>query len=97
MKTATVTEAKNGLSALLRNVKGGETVLITDRGIPVARIEPVHAPDDPTGRLERLVRAGIIRPGTGNVPAGILVGPTVRARKGGSVLDALLDERRTGR
>jgi prevent-host-death family protein len=97
VKTATVTEAKNGLSALLRKVQGGETVLITDRGIPIARIEPVHALDDPTGRLERLVRAGIIRPGSGSVPTGFLAGPTVKASKDGSVLDALLDERRTGR
>jgi prevent-host-death family protein len=97
MRTATVTEAKNGLSALLKKVQGGETVLITDRGVPIARIEPVHAPDDPTGRLERLVRAGIVRPGTGDLPPGILAGPTISTSKGGSVLDALLDERRTGR
>jgi prevent-host-death family protein len=97
MRTATVTEARNGLSALLKKVQGGETVLITDRGVPIARIEPVHAPDDPTGRLERLVRAGIVRPGTGKVPAAILAGPAVKASKGGSVLDALLEERRTGR
>jgi prevent-host-death family protein len=94
MKTTTVSEARNGLSALLKRVKGGETVLITHRGIPIARIEPVHAPDDPTGRLDRLVRAGIIRPGSGNVPASILAGPTVRAASmGGSVLDA---DRRPG-
>jgi prevent-host-death family protein len=97
MKTASVTEAKNGLSALLDRVKGGETVLITDRGVPVARIEPVHAPDDPTGNLERLARAGVIRPGTGTIPKSILAGPTVRAPKGGSVVKALLDERRTAR
>jgi prevent-host-death family protein len=97
MKTATITEAKNGLSALLKEVNSGETILITDRGVPIARIEPVHAPDDPTGRLERLVRAGIVRPGSAEVPAGILAGPTVRATGDGSVLDALIEERRTGR
>jgi prevent-host-death family protein len=97
MKMATVTEAKNGLSALLKKVQGGETVLITDRGVPIARIEPVHAPADPTGRLERLVRAGIVHPGSGKLPAGFLAGPTVKGRSGASVLDALLDERRTGR
>ena len=97
MKTATVTEAKNGLSALLKNVQRGETVLITDRGVPIARIEPVSSPDDSTGRLERLVRAGIIRPGNGEVPARILAGPTVKASNGGNVLDSLLEERRTGR
>jgi prevent-host-death family protein len=97
MRTATITEAKNGLSALLKWVRSGETVLITDRGIPIARLEPVRAPDDPTGRLERLVRTGVVEPGTGEVPPGILSGPAVRASKGASVLDALIDERRTGR
>jgi prevent-host-death family protein len=97
MRTTTITEAKNGLSALLKRVRAGETVLITDRGIPIARIEPVRAPDDPTGRLERLVRTGVVEPGTGELPPEILSGPTVRTSKGGSVLDALVDERRTGR
>jgi prevent-host-death family protein len=97
MKTATVTQVKNGLSALLDEVKGGTTVLITDRGVPVARIEPVHAPDDPSGRMERLVRAGIVRPGDGSLPPEILAGPTVTLRRGASVVDALIEERRTGR
>ena len=97
MRKATVTEVKNGLSALLDRVKGGETVLVTDRGVPVARIEPVHALEDPTGRLEALVRAGVIRPGTGTIPDSILKGPSIRAPQGHSVVEALLDERRTGR
>ena len=39
MKKASVSEAKNGLSALLDEVRQGETVLITHHGKPVARIE----------------------------------------------------------
>ena len=97
MKKATVTEVKNGLSALLDRVKGGETVLVTDRGVPVARIEPVHALEDPTGRLEGLVRAGVIRPGTGTIPTRSSKGPRSERRKATSVVEALLDERRTGR
>src|SRR5262245_18427443 len=97
MKTATITDAKNGLSALLDQVKGGESVLITDRGIPVARIEPVRAPDDPTGRMERLVRAGIIRPGSSTLSVEFGSGPTVKVRRNLSVVAALLEERRSGR
>ena len=40
MKSASVTETKNKLSALLEEVRRGETVLITHHGKPVARIEP---------------------------------------------------------
>ena len=37
MKTATISEVKNRLSAYLRAVRAGETVLILDRDQPVAR------------------------------------------------------------
>ena len=59
----TVTEAKNRLSSLLDRVKAGERIIITDRGVPVARLEPIAAAADPTGRLGRLERAGILRRG----------------------------------
>ena len=63
MKSASVSEAKNGLSALLDEVRRGETVLITHRGKPVARIESCQA----TGLTARegeaeLVQAGIADP-----------------------------------
>ena len=62
MLIATVTEAKNGLSALIDRVKGGESVLIVDRGTPVARLESViGAGPDPEGRVARLERAGAVR------------------------------------
>jgi prevent-host-death family protein len=41
MKTASITEAKNSLSALIDGLKSGSPVLIVDRGRPVARLEPV--------------------------------------------------------
>jgi len=41
MRTASVSEAKNSLRALLREIRGGATVVITDRGVPVARLMPV--------------------------------------------------------
>jgi len=41
MKKASITHAKNNLSALIDGLKGGSPVLIVDRGRPVARLEPV--------------------------------------------------------
>ena len=38
---ATVSEVKNGLSAFLRRVQTGESVLVLDRKTPVACIVPV--------------------------------------------------------
>ena len=72
MKTATITEAKNGLSALLDRVKAGESVVITDRGVPVAVLEPAPGRVDLDERLASLERRGLIRRGTGVLdPAAI--------------------------
>jgi prevent-host-death family protein len=98
MKTATITEAKNGLSALLEQVRAGQSVLILDRGIPVARIEPVpSAGGDQPGRLERLERAGLVRQPTRALDPSALGGPRPRAAEGASALAALLEERQQGR
>lgn len=40
MIRATISELKNGLSAYLRRVRSGETVLVLDRKTPVARLVP---------------------------------------------------------
>lgn len=37
-----IREVKNGLSRYLRRVKTGETITITERGVPVARLVPVE-------------------------------------------------------
>jgi hypothetical protein len=39
MKKASITEAKNRLSAIIDGLKRGAPVLIVDRGRPVARLE----------------------------------------------------------
>ena len=98
MKKASISEAKNNLSALIDRVKGGSPVLIVDRGRPVARLEPVSdVQSDDDGRLARLVRAGIVRPARGSVSPSALRGDPPRAKKGASALRALLEDRREGR
>ena len=97
MKTASITETKNQLSALIDRVRAGESVLILDRGVPVARLEPVAGDDDPTGRLQRLERAGILRIGRGAPPIDRLRAPLPKLAPGFSAVKALLEERRSGR
>lgn len=98
MLVATITEAKNRLSALIDSVRGGESVLIVDRGIPVARLESaVTAEADAGGRIARLQRAGLVRPAHGQPAAGKLVSAPPAARRGASGAQALIDERRAGR
>jgi prevent-host-death family protein len=100
MKTATISETKNSLSALLDRVRHGESILVTDRGRPVARLEPVAGADQPgpdEGRLARLERAGIIRRARrARLDEIVRVAPPAPER-GGDILAALLDERRAGR
>ncbi len=96
MKSSTITEAKSGLSALIDRARAGETVLITDRGVPVARLEPVSTSTDPTGRADRLTRVGLMRPGSGALPADFLEGPFTRTPEGFGLVDAVIEERRSG-
>jgi prevent-host-death family protein len=99
MKTATITEAKNQLSALIDQVRHGETVVITDRGRPVARLVSAvtDAADDPEGRLARLERRGGLRRGTSPPPRALILQAPPKTRRASGVLEALLAERREGR
>jgi len=95
---ASITEAKNNLSALIDSVKGGTPVLIVDRGRPVARLEPVNgvaSSDD--GRLDRLVRDGVVRPARGVMPKALVATKPPRGKKSASGVRALLEERRASR
>ena len=42
MIRANISELRNGLSAYLRRVRRGESVLILDRDVPIARLTPVE-------------------------------------------------------
>ena len=98
MKKASITEAKNNLSALIDRVKGGSPILIVDRGRPVARLESVHeAHVDDEGRLGRLVREGIVRPARAATPKALFATRPPRLMKGASGVRALLEERQDGR
>lgn len=98
MLVATITEAKNRLSALIDHVRGGESVLIVDRGIPVARLESaLGAGADGDGRIARLERSGAVRPARKPPAVDLLSSEPPHARAGVSALAALLEERRTGR
>ena len=99
MKKATLTETKNRLSALVDQVRQGETILILDRGRPVARLSSVLAEEATAseGRVARLERQGVLRRARGQKTPELFSGPRPRPRRGGSVLDALLEERRYGR
>jgi len=88
------------LNALIDGLKGGSSVLIVQRGRPVARLEPVTSGggkgDDPDGRLSRLIREGVDRPGKISLSPSVLREPP-RLQGASSVLAALVEERREDR
>lgn len=77
MKRTSITDAKNRLSALLDRVRHGETVVIEDRGVPVAQLSPVagRADSSDADRLVRLERQGILRPPVSASPGRLLQTP----------------------
>lgn len=91
MEKTNISTLKNRLSAYLRKVRAGESVLVLDRNRPIARIERVGGIADTDGRLARLEAAGLIRRPTRPLPLKLLKSPPPAA--GQSVLQALLAER----
>lgn len=67
MEKVGIRELRADLSRWVRRVRDGEEIVITDRGMPVARI----VPEDADRTYERLVREGVLippkRPWTGPV------------------------------
>ena len=73
MEKATISEIKNRLSAYLKKVKAGQSILILDGDQPVARLERVEREQHPDDRLTRLERAGLIKRATQPVPIKALL------------------------
>ena len=98
MKRASVTEAKNRLSALIDHVRQGESVIIEDRGVPVAQLNPVAAPaaGADQDRVARLVRQGILRPPISTSHGKFLDTPP-KSRRRVSLSHLVIEERRNSR
>jgi prevent-host-death family protein len=58
-------ELRQNLAVYLRRVKAGERLEVTERGQPVARLEPIVDERDPVARLERQGR--LLRRGKGDL------------------------------
>jgi prevent-host-death family protein len=84
MKRTSITEAKNRLSALIDRVRHGETVIIEDRGLPVAQLAPVTGPgvSSDADRVARLERQGVLRPAGASKVSRRLRTPPPRGARG---------------
>jgi len=96
MKTESISGAKNRLSALIRRVQKGEPVLITDRGVPVAKLVPVQMGEGVPDRIIALAQQGLARLPERRPDPSWLEGERPVPTPGPGVVDYLLEDRRAG-
>ena len=95
MKKASVSQVKSKLSAYLKDVERGETVLIFHRNKPVARLEPVNWSDmSDDDRIRELVRLGIAKAPKKRLDVkAFLAMPRPTLPPGVSLVDMIIQER----
>ena len=98
MKRTNISSTKNNLSKLIDEVRKGETTLIVDRDVPVARLVPVGSLESFSDRLSGLARDGLVSlpeevPGVDSVAAEL----RVSLPPGASGVQALLQDREESR
>jgi prevent-host-death family protein len=96
MVRVSITELKARLSEHLRLVKGGEEVLVTERGRAVAVLGPVPLERSEDADLEALVESGLVRPAR-RAPVPSSKELSLARDPERAVLGALLRDRREGR
>jgi antitoxin (DNA-binding transcriptional repressor) of toxin-antitoxin stability system len=95
VEKATISQLKNRLSAYLKKVRAGATVLIFDRDQPIARLERIETSGRVDDRIRRLEKAGLVRrPARALRIESLKPIPEPPSR---SVVEALLEDRREGR
>jgi prevent-host-death family protein len=85
---AGIRELKRELSAYLRRVKAGETITITERGVPVGRIVPIGQPLE--ARIKVLQKAGLVLWDGGKLAP---LEPVASAKGGQTVAELLVEDR----
>ncbi len=97
MEKVSISRLKDQLSAYLKKVEAGQTVLVTDRNKPVAQLTPIVRQESENDRVARLVAQGTVRlPRRPPLDMKEFLARRPVIRNAG-VLEALLEERREGR
>lgn len=88
MRSIGVRELRQNASRYLREVKRGETVEVTERGEPIARLIPI--PKQESNR-ERMIAEGRLRPATGDLRD---LGPPLEPKPGEPLPSEILEQMR---
>lgn len=90
-KTIGIRELKEQLSSHIQEVKKGATLVITERGKPVARLLPMAGVEAPVeDRLHQLVEAGVISWDGRKLSADV---PVIPVRGPKTVAEMLVEDR----
>jgi prevent-host-death family protein len=83
-------EANQRFSRLMKAVRGGKEILLTERGRPLAVVRPIRGSDETESTIQRLEAAGFLRPAgkRANLPAW-----TPRRVHGAAVSETIRKER----
>lgn len=87
MEHVAIRQLRDGLAGYLRRVRAGQSLLITDRGSPVARLTPA---EDSMAALAALEAEGLVEWGGGK-PRGVMRPAQVRE---GTISDLVVESRR---
>lgn len=91
MERVGVRELRQNLSVYLRRVRAGQTLEVTERGHPVARLMPL---DQHMNAFDRLAAEGKIAPATARIDD---LPPPVKLRPGELTISEALEEQRAER
>ena len=94
MLSISVSQLKARLSECLRLVRGGNTLVVTDRGTPVAMVSPLP-PAENEGSMASLIEQWLVAPPPKSLPEDFWDRPRPSDPEGLG-LKAVLDERASG-
>lgn len=85
MRSTNIADLRNRFTKYLKEVRAGEEIVVRDRQRPIAKIIPFTVDDDGEQSDADLVAAGLLRKGTGKLPASFW-----KARRPSLPLDAVI-------
>lgn len=77
MRSTNIADLRNRLTQYLREVRAGEEIVVRDRLRPIAKIVPFSV-DDESADDAALVAEGLMRKGSGRIPASFWQAPRPR-------------------
>ncbi len=95
MRTTSISQLKAQLSAYLDIVRGGDEVIVTDRGRMIARLVPVQDGQRQDSRRDELLATGRLRAPSARLPRNFRERPRPKDPAGRS-LAIVLEERGEG-